>query len=150
MKISDKNKEKSISLCPTPVKRFLNSRWSGFLLAPIYGLFIYWWVTHMVLKGPPFTKIPGASRTCFNDPASSFPNTTTNGVGVTHSVSTTIETTPSSVTEKHAGQSSDSRSTTKDSFLNVNAGNGNFTRALDEYSSSYEQTYQPLITRRTR
>ena len=104
----------------------------------------------MVLKGPPFTKIPGASRTCFNDPAPSFPNTTTNGVGVTNSVSTTIETTPSSVTEKHAGQSSDSRSTTKDSFLNVNAGNGNFTRALDEYSSSYEQTYQPLITRRTR
>ena len=32
----------------------------------------------------------------------------------------------------------------------VHAGNGNFTRALDEYSSSYEQTYEPLITRRTR
>ena len=35
--------------------RFFKARWSGCILGPCYGLFIYWWITYLVLKGPPFT-----------------------------------------------------------------------------------------------
>ena len=35
--------------------RFFKARWSGCILGPCYGLFIYWWITNLVLKGPPFT-----------------------------------------------------------------------------------------------
>ena len=35
--------------------RFFKARWSGCILGPCYGLFIYWWITALVLKGPPFT-----------------------------------------------------------------------------------------------
>ena len=35
--------------------RFFKARWSGCILGPCYGLFIYWWIANLVLKGPPFT-----------------------------------------------------------------------------------------------
>ena len=47
------------------VSNFFKSRWSSGILGPFYGLFIYYWITYMVLKGPPFTeKLAGGSHGC--------------------------------------------------------------------------------------
>ena len=35
---------------------FFASRWMGLLIGPMYGLFLYLYVTHLILSGPPFNK----------------------------------------------------------------------------------------------
>ena len=57
---------------------FLNSKWSGCILGPFYGLFIYWYISVLVLQGPPFTEWQGTSISCSVDNDISNLNNTEN------------------------------------------------------------------------
>ena len=39
-------------------RTFFKSRWSGLVLGPLYGLFMYLYFTYMIFSGPPFTPNP--------------------------------------------------------------------------------------------
>ena len=39
-------------------RTFFKSRWSGLVLGPLYGLFMYLYLTYMIFSGPPFTPNP--------------------------------------------------------------------------------------------
>ena len=54
---STKKKEKSVCIANTKklASTFFGSRWMGLLIGPAYGLFLYLYVTHLILGGPPFT-----------------------------------------------------------------------------------------------
>ena len=41
---------------PSACKRFLESRLISLLFGPLFGLFLYYYITFLVLSGPPFTK----------------------------------------------------------------------------------------------
>ena len=46
---------KSSSKCSI-VKRAVGSRFIGIFLGPLFGVFLYYYITYLVLSGPPFTK----------------------------------------------------------------------------------------------
>ncbi len=59
----EKKKPKNISMLSQYVGKIRNSlaklfksRWIGLFLGPLYGLFIYLYVTHLILSGPPCTS----------------------------------------------------------------------------------------------
>jgi hypothetical protein len=54
---STKKKEKSVCIANTKklASTFFGSRWMGLVIGPAYGLFLYLYVTHLILGGPPFT-----------------------------------------------------------------------------------------------
>eukprot|EP00092_Neocalanus_flemingeri_P009637 GFUD01010375.1.p1 GENE.GFUD01010375.1~~GFUD01010375.1.p1 ORF type:complete len:1089 (-),score=247.71 GFUD01010375.1:82-3348(-) len=52
------------------VNAFFRSRWMGLVLGPLYGLFIYFYIYHLILRGPPFTM-----KTSLNATAQSIANT---------------------------------------------------------------------------
>ena len=37
------------------VLKFLKSRYMGLVVGPLYGIFVYYYVTYLILSGPPFT-----------------------------------------------------------------------------------------------
>ena len=42
--------------CTGLMRKFLRSRFMGLAFGPAYGLFIYLYITHLILAGAPFTK----------------------------------------------------------------------------------------------
>ena len=41
---------------PSKCRQFLESRYISLMLGPLIGLFLYYYLTFLVLNGPPFTK----------------------------------------------------------------------------------------------
>ena len=50
----------TLNTCTKPVRmkliKFSKSRWCGCLLGPLFGVFLYFYITHLCLKGRPFTS----------------------------------------------------------------------------------------------
>ena len=116
------------------IARFLNSRWSGFILGPAYGAFIYWYIGILLLQGPPFTERQGTSMGCFEK------NNTGNET-FKHNTSTirTVSTMTTEMTNQISIESSNISSVidqlTNDSLPNP---------------SGYRSQYKPLMTIPTR
>ena len=122
------------------IARFLNSRWSGFILGPAYGAFIYWYIGILLLQGPPFTERQGTSMGCFENNYMSNQNNTGNET-FKHNTSTirTVSTMTTEMTTQISIESANISSVidqlTNDSLLNP---------------SGYKSQYKPLMTIPTR
>ena len=44
-------------------KRAVGSRFIGIVLGPLFGLFLYYYITYLILSGPPFTKEVSVNET---------------------------------------------------------------------------------------
>ena len=44
-------------------KRAVGSRFIGIVLGPLFGLFLYYYITYLILSGPPFTKEVSVNKT---------------------------------------------------------------------------------------
>ena len=59
--------KKTKNVCILNTKRvtsaFFGSRWMGLVIGPAYGIFLYLYVTHLILGGPPFTAKGRANDT---------------------------------------------------------------------------------------
>ena len=53
-----KNGESKLKYLGDNTKKFFKSRWCGLLLGPVYGYFLYLYLTYMIFSGPPFTPSP--------------------------------------------------------------------------------------------
>ena len=49
------------------VKRAVGSRFIGVFLGPLFGLFLYYYITYLILSGPPFSKEVSVNRTFAED-----------------------------------------------------------------------------------
>ena len=119
---------------------FLSSRWSGFILGPCYGVFIYWYIAILLLKGPPFTERQGTSMGCFEDNDISNQNDTgnetiENNTSTTRTVSKMTTEMTTQISIESANISSVIDQLTNDSLPN---------------SSGYKSQYKPLMTIPTR
>ena len=118
--------------------RFFKARWSGCILGPCYGLFIYWWITTLVLKGPPFT-----------DPAQGslgIDNTSSQSINESLKLDNTTSTTEMALTTNET--------TNAVHHFNTNSSRSNVTNAYDflfSNSSPIQTTkYEPMMTVETR
>ena len=59
-------------------RTFFKCRWSGLVMGPTYGLFLYFYLTYMIFSGPPFTSNPRSLNVVVNGTASSNRTTSTN------------------------------------------------------------------------
>ena len=118
--------------------RFFKARWSGCILGPCYGLFIYWWITTLVLKGPPFT-----------DPAQGslgIDNTSSQSINESLKLDHTTSTTEMALTTDET--------TNAVHHFKTNSSRSNMTNAYDflfSNSSPIQTTkYEPMMTVETR
>lgn len=122
------------------IARFLNSRWSGCILGPFYGVFIYWYIAILLLKGPPFTERQGTSMACFVD--DKMPNQNNTGNETIEKNSSTTRTVSTMTTEM----------TTQ-----ISIESANISSVIDQLKndslpnpSGYKSQYKPLMTIPTR
>ena len=52
--------------CAGLLGKFLRSRFMGLVFGPAYGLFVYLYITHLILAGAPFTR-EGPENSKLND-----------------------------------------------------------------------------------
>ena len=119
---------------------FLNSKWSGCILGPFYGLFVYWYISILVLQGPPFTEWQGTSISCSVDNEISNLNNTENltfkgNTSTMHTLSTITKEARTSLSAVMSINSSDMVTLLNDSRENP---------------SEYTNKYLPLMTTITR
>ena len=64
-KNSEKNqRNRGLQKIKTCTTTFFGSRWMGLVIGPAYGIFLYLYVTHLILGGAPFTsKFKSANQT---------------------------------------------------------------------------------------
>ena len=122
------------------IARFFNSKWSGFILGPSYGLFIYWYISILVLQGPPFTEQQVTSISCSVDNKISNLNNTEKqtfegNTSTMHTLSTITKEARAHLSELMATNSSDMVTLVNNSRENP---------------SGYTNKYQPLMTTLTR
>ena len=118
----------------------LNSKWSGCILGPFYGLFIYWYISILVLQGPPFTEWQGTSISCSVDNEISNLNNTEN---LTFKGNTSTMHTLSSITKEARTRLS--------AVMSINS--SDMVTLLNdslENPSEYTNKYLPLMTTITR
>ena len=119
---------------------FLNSKWSGCILGPFYGLFIYWYISILVLQGPPFTERQGTSVSCSVDNEISNVNNIENltfegNTSTMHTLSTITKEARTSLSAVMSMNSSEMVTLLNDSRENP---------------SGYTSKYSPLMTTLTR
>ena len=120
--------------------RFFKARWSGCILGPCYGLFIYWWITNLVLKGPPFTERQGTSMACFVD--EKMPNQNNTGNETIEKNTSTTRTVSPMTTEMTTQISIES--------ANISSVIDQLTNDSLPNPSGYKSQYKPLMSIPTR
>ena len=118
------------------IARFLNSRWSGCILGPCYGVFIYWYIAILLLKGPPFTERQGTSMACFGD--DKMPNQNNTGNETIENNASTTRTLSTMTTEMTTQISTES--------ANISSVIDQFTNDSLTNPSGYKSQYKPLMT----
>ena len=119
---------------------FLNSKWSGCILGPFYGLFIYWYISILVLQGHPFTEWQGTSISCSVD--NEIPNLN-NTVNLTFKGNTSTMHTLSTITKEARNRLSAAMSMNSSDMATL-------LNDSRENPSGYTNKYAPSMTTLTR
>ena len=120
--------------------RFFRSRWSAFVVGPIYAVLLYFYLAEMVLKGAPFTDLNEHLNGCFGNTT----NTTTcvtsrNASSASIAISTTIDPLLDSSNVKRGGIPFD-----------IDYNDTTVKSNLRDAESRYKSRYKPIMTVQTR